>query len=143
MKRKYLKVVIPVDWWIEDVRINDLTFDEDETEKFKQTFPTLFDDDNFVLNINLETGHIDNWPGSTTGGDFRTVKLVDIASYYIIDENGDMVEDYEGAYVPEVLSIVEKGFGDYLEFYVTPAGDIEAWEYDITKKLYEQPQQNR
>ena len=143
MKRKYLKVVIPVDWWIEDVSINDLTFDEDETEKFKQTFPTLFDDDNFVLNINLETGHIENWPGSTTGGDFRTVKLVDIASYYIIDENGDMVEDYERAYVPEVLSIVEKGFGDYLEFYVTPAGDIEAWEYDINKKLYEQPQQNR
>jgi hypothetical protein len=143
MKRKYLKVVIPVDWWIEDVHINDLTFDEDETEKFKQTFPTLFDDDNFVLNINLETGHIENWPGSTTGGDFRTVKLVDIASYYIIDENGDMDEDYEGAYVPEVLSIVEKGFGDYLEFYVTPAGDIEAWEYDINKKLYEQPQQNR
>ena len=126
MKRKYLKVVIPVDWWIEDVRINDLTFDEDETEKFKQTFPTLFDDDNFVLNINLETGHIENWPTSTTGGDFRTVKLVNIASYYIIDENGDLVEDYERAYVPEVLSIVEKGFGDYLEFYVTPAGDIEA-----------------
>ena len=143
MKRKYLKVVIPVDWWIEDVSINDLTFVEDETEKFKQTFPTLFDDDNFVLNINLETGHIENWPGSTTGGDFRTVKLVDIASYYIIDENGDMVEDYERAYVPEVLSIVEKGFGDYLEFYVTPAGGIEAWEYDINKKLYEQPQQNR
>lgn len=143
MKRKYLKVVIPVDWWIEDVSINDLTFDEDETEKFKQTFPTLFDDDNFVLNINLETGHIENWPGSTTGGDFRTVKLVDIASYYIIDENGDMVEDYERAYVPEVLSIVEKGYGDYLEFYVTPTGDIEAWEYDINKKLYEQPQQNR
>ena len=143
MKRKYLKVVIPVDWWIEDVSINDLTFDEDETEKFKQTFPTLFDDDNFVLNINLETGHIENWPGSTTGSDFRTVKLVDIASYYIIDENGNMVEDYERAYVPEVLSIVEKGFGDYLEFYVTPAGDIEAWEYDINKKLYEQPQQNR
>jgi hypothetical protein len=143
MKRKYLKVVIPVDWWIEDVRINDLTFDEDETEKFKQTFPTLFNDDNFVLNINLETGHIENWPTSTTGGDFRTVKLVDIASYYIIDENGDMVEDYERAYVPEVLSIVEKGYGDYLEFYVTPAGDIEEWEYDINKKLYEQPQQNR
>ena len=142
MKRKYLKVVIPVDWWIEDVSINDLTFDEDETEKFKQTFPTLFDDDNFVLNINLETGHIENWPGSTTGGDFRTVKLVDIASYYIIDENGNMVEDYERAYVPEVLSIVEKGFGDYLEFYVTPAGDIEEWEYDINKKLYEQPKQN-
>jgi hypothetical protein len=143
MKRKYLKVVIPVDWWIEDVRINDFTFDEDETEKFKQTFPTLFDDDNFVLNINLETGHIENWPDSTTGGDFRTVKLIDIASYYIIDENGDLVEDYERAYVPEVLSIVEKGYGDYLEFNVTPAGDIEAWEYDINKKLYEQPQQNR
>ena len=143
MKRKYLKVVIPVDWWIEDVSINDLTFDEDETEKFKQTFPSLFDDDNFVLNINLETGHIENWPDSTTGGDFRTVKLVDIASYYIIDENGDLVEDYERAYVPEVLSIVEKGYGDYLEFNVTPAGDIEAWKYDINKKLYEQPQQNR
>ena len=61
----------------------------------------------------------------------------------VTDENSDMVEDYEGAYIPEVLSIVEKGYGDYLEFYVTPAGDIEAWEYDINKKLYEQPQQNR
>ena len=143
MKRKYLKVVIPVDWWIEDVSINDLTFDEDEADKMKTSFQSLFDDDNFVLNINLETGHIENWPDSTTGGDFRTVKLIDIASYYIIDENGDLVEDYERAYVPEVLSIVEKGYGDYLEFNVTPAGDIEAWKYDINKKLYEQPQQNR
>ena len=54
-----------------------------------------------------------------------------------------MVEDYEGSYVPEVLSIVEKGFGDYLEFYIDRDGHIRDWKYDVTKKLYDQPQEHR
>ena len=142
MKRKYLKVIIPTDWWIEDISIDDLGWEQDEIDVFKKNYPNLFEDDNFVLNIQLSDGLVTNWVKGGCGC-FRTVKLVDTGSYYIIDEDGDMVEDYEGSYVPEVLSIVEKGFGDYLEFYIDRDGHIRDWKYDVTKKLYDQPQEHR
>jgi len=52
----------------------------------------------------------------------------------ISDENDNTIAEYEG-YVPELLSIKEKGYGDYLEFEINKDCKIPGWR--VTQDLLE------
>lgn len=121
---------------LEDIEIGDTCYSWEEVNKYKEDYPGLFEGDNLMLKIRISDGKIMNWPDNTTGS-FRTIKLVDTGDYEVTDAAGNSLERFTG-YVPEVLSIEDKGWGDYLEFDVETDGKIKNWKYDVSKKLSEQ-----
>ena len=77
--------------------------------------------------IDVRTGKISNWPQGKTAS-FRTVKIVDTGEYTLLNAEKKRICGYTG-YVPECLSIEEKGWGDYLEFEVGSNGIIHNWKF--------------
>lgn len=71
-----------------------------------------------------------NWEEGVDG-DFTTVKIVDIGSYQLLDENMTVLCGYDG-YVPDLFCIVRKSWGDYLEFQIGEDCFIEDWKCNDT-----------
>ena len=129
---KYVRFTKEIDYWLDMVDLNgkiyDVMEDEDAWNELRKDFPSLVnDEDEIELLINIENGHIENWPDGKTG-DFCTVKIVDTGHYELLDVAQRKLRVLDG-YVPEFLSIECKGFGDYLEFVVDTKGYIKNWKF--------------
>lgn len=132
---KALVIKMPVECGT-DVSWNGKTYElfrGEEIAQWKQLFPNAYSRENgeLILIINVETGHIENLPENTEA-DFNTIKVVDCGTYTLIDQDGDVVAEYEG-YVPKCLEINDNGYGDYFEFFVTDS-TIEKWKWN--KELF-------
>lgn len=79
--------------------------------------------------IDLETGTIKNWKQGTTAS--IHYKIADEGSYYLLDENNDVVKSIENDYVPSILSPKENGYGDYIIMDIDENGKIENWKTDL------------
>ena len=129
---KYVRFTKEIDYWLDMVDLNGKTYDQmDDDEAWndlRKDFPSLVnDEDEIELLINIENGHIENWPDGKTGN-FRTVKIVDTGHYELLDAAQRKLRVLDG-YVPEFLSIECEGYGDYLEFVVDTKGYIRNWKF--------------
>lgn len=138
---RFLEAWIPWDGCIEDIELDNFRYDQFEPgdeERFAKEWPTLYqkDEDTQIwvyLKIDMNDGTVINWPAGKEGY-FTTVKVVDCGKYRISDENDNTIAEYEG-YVPELLSIKEEGYGDYLEFEINKDCKIPGWR--VTQDLLE------
>ena len=129
---KYVRFTKEIDFWLDMVSLNGKIYDvmeyDDAWNDLRKDFPSLVnDEDEIELLINIENGHIENWPDEKTGN-FCTVKIVDTGHYELLDVAQRKLRVLDG-YVPEFLSIECEGFGDYLEFIVDTKGYIKNWKF--------------
>jgi hypothetical protein len=142
---KYLDAYIPWDGCIEDMEFGDNRYDQFESgdlSRFINDWPSLYykeDGEDYIhFKIDMLTGKVINWPEGFEGN-FTTVKVVDGGTYVITDENGEIILKYDG-YVPELLSVNEKGYGDYLEFEIDKNSMIPGWR--VTNELLQDFEDN-
>ena len=136
----YLKALLPKDEW----HFHEFEIDGETVEgldKVFEKYPQLTDDDEYLkLFIELETGHVVNWPTEFGEFDFHDAKIVDGGIYTLMKSTEPNENDlgYDG-YVPDCLG--HGGWGDYLEFEVDANGNIKDWEFtndDYKQFLHEQ-----
>ena len=132
MEAKYVLFSMELDWWLEGVEFNgerfDMNDDSEALDKFREKWPMLVNDkDELQLIIDVENGHIENWPEGKTAS-FLTVKIVDCGHYELLDAERNIIKQLDG-YVPDFLSIEDEGYGDYLEFEVREDGCIDKWKF--------------
>ena len=129
---KYVRFTKEIDYWLDMVDLNGKIYDvmeyDDAWNDLRKDFPSLVNnEDEIELLINIENGHIENWPDGKTGN-FCTVKIVDTGHYELLDVAQRKLRVLDG-YVPEFLSIECNGYGDYLEFVVDTKGYIRNWKF--------------
>jgi hypothetical protein len=143
---RFLEAWIPWDGCIGDMEFGNKRyeqFEEEDSERFAKEWPTLYQVDEYkqvwiYFRIDMTDGTVINWPAGEEGS-FTTVKVCDGGKYRIADENNTTLGEYEG-YVPELLSVKEKGYGDYLEFEINKDGKIPGWR--VTDSLLEDFEDN-
>ena len=143
---RFLEAWIPWDGCIGDMEFDGSTYDQFEdgdSERFAKEWPTLYQVDEYkqewiYFRIDMNDGTVINWPTGKEGS-FTTVKVCDGGKYRIADVDNKTIGEYEG-YVPELLSVKETGYGDYLEFEVNKDGKIPGWR--VTQDLLEDFEDN-
>ena len=78
--------------------------------------------------IDIDLGNVVNFTANTKIVIFD--KCVDEGTYVLYDEEMNPIVEYEG-YVPTILEVNEKGYGDYLNFTINPDGTIKNWKNHI------------
>ena len=129
---KYVMFTKDLDWWLGEVEFDDEMYDpnddDDALNKFRNDWPSIVNDkDELQIIINIKTGFIENWPEGKTAY-FGNVKLVDTASYALLDRNKNIIKSLRG-YVPTFFSIGCNGWGDYMTFEVEADGHIKDWSF--------------
>ena len=129
---KFVMFKKELDWWLGEVEFDDERYDpnddDDALDKFRNDWPSIVNDkDELQIVIDIETGFIENWPEGKTAY-FGNVKLVDTASYALLDSNKNVIKSHRG-YVPTFFSIGCNGWGDYMTFDVEADGHIKDWSF--------------
>ena len=86
----------------------------------------------WIFDIDLETGHIVDWPEGTTAN--IHYKVCDDGTYCLKSADGEVLVEKD-MYVPNFLSIDDEGFGDYILFRVDEHGNIVNWKKDLEYEL--------
>ena len=128
---KYLKFKMEIDYWVRDFSVGGLNYDlweggKDKWDAFRRDCPFMIEDESVMLLIDVTNGRVVNWKEGVAG-EFTTVKIVDRGSYQLLDENMSLLCGYHG-YVPDLLGIVNKSWGDYLEFRIGKDCFVEDWK---------------
>lgn len=91
----------------------------------------------FQLKIDLDNGHIENWPKGYAMNIYW--KICDQGVYEYIDENGNIIEKLDCDYVPDYLAIEDDGYGDYVIINIDENGNIKNWwsEHQLKSSLEE------
>lgn len=95
-------------------------------DELKDKYPSIcgfFDMDTIVLEIDVDSGKVLNWPEELGSCSFYNFKIVDTGYYKLLDADGNEVVSYEG-YVPSCIG----EWGDYLNFEIIN-GVINDWEF--------------
>jgi hypothetical protein len=128
----YLEVLLPEDeWHFQEFEVDGET--SEGLDALFEKYPQILQDNGYgkylKLIIELETGHVVNWPTEYGGFDFHDAKIVDTGIYTLMKttKQGDDDLGYEG-YVPTCIG--EGGYGDYLEFEIDGNGNIPGWNFD-------------
>lgn len=79
--------------------------------------------------IELETGKILNWTKGVKA-DIH-FKVCDDGSYYLLNEEGQIIVSVEDEYVPSMLSPKGEGYGDYIIMDIDEDGLIQDWEVNL------------
>lgn len=74
------------------------------------------------LKIDIDTGKVIDWPDGTTID--VHYKVCDAGSYYLLDENDDVIVSKEQVYVPSFIG----EYGDYLIIDINEKGFIKNWK---------------
>lgn len=132
---KFLRFKIGIDFWVCDIEVGGRNYDrwdDGETEwgAFKRDCPFMIEEDSVMLLIDVTDGRVVNWKEGVDG-EFTTVKIVDMGSYQLLDENMTELCSYCG-YVPDLFGIVKKSWGDYLEFRIGRDCLIKDWKCNDT-----------
>ena len=106
----------------------DSTINESEDDPDNPKMPCVVDrhgNKRWVIKVDLEEGQVIGWPSGT-----RAVihyKVCDDGHYTLLDDEGDIVEEFD-SYVPDVFSINDSGYGDYVIMTIDGEGFIEDWQ---------------
>ena len=116
---KYLVVNAKVRFW-EDTSLNGVS---DENGNIYGLMG-----DNWVLEIDVDTGKIVNWPE----GDVASVwyKVCDAGEYTLLDSDRNTIVEMKNSYVPNCLDTSNAGYCDYISLEILPDGTIEYWNFD-------------
>lgn len=115
---KYIRFNIPVDAEMDFEWANE---DNEFCEKYYKNIDSL------SLKIDIETGVVCGWIDQHFNEDFTIyAKVVDEGEYALYDSNDNLIASYEG-YVPDILSCIDDGYGDYLSMTISPLGYIDLW----------------
>ena len=79
--------------------------------------------------IDIETGKILNWKQGVKAE--IHYKVCDQCGWELKDENGAIVLDEDGDYVPDTLCPKDSGYGDYIIMDIDENGQIADWEFDV------------
>jgi len=79
--------------------------------------------------IDIDSGIIQNWDkGNKASIHF---KVCDEGSYYLQDEEGNIILSIEANYVPRIACPKENGYGDYIIMDIDENGQIARWDPNI------------
>ncbi len=82
--------------------------------------------------IRLEDGQVMDWqPGYTAEVHY---KVCDDGEYWLQDTNGWRIAKYYSDYVPDLLSVGENGYGDYIIMKIDENGKIKGWKQPEIKE---------
>lgn len=97
-------------------------------EEWRESYPQIFSPYEgqwtIMLNIDVETGEVTNWPQNCPF-DFTNIKIVDTGTY--IAHTPLEIFAYQG-YVPNCLGA--HSYGDYLTFEIDENSHIVDWKFD-------------
>jgi hypothetical protein len=79
--------------------------------------------------INLATGEVKGWPQGVTAD--VHYKVCDEGEYWLQDESGQRVAKWKGCYVPDILSVGDNGYGDYIILKIAEDAKIIGWRPSI------------
>jgi len=79
--------------------------------------------------IDINTGIIKNWVQGVKAE--VCFKVIDGGSYYLNDEDGNIVLSIEKGYVPKIACPKEEGYGDYIIMDIDENGKIADWVQNI------------
>lgn len=82
--------------------------------------------DMWIIDIDVDTGKIVNWPEGNTA--MIHYKVCDGGVYSIIDTDGDFIMSIDG-YVPSMMCPKNSGYGDYVIMDIDKEGYIDGWEF--------------
>ena len=118
MSATYLKVVAPPRYW-EDTKVNG-------QKDVDGTLIPFREGDNWCPIIELSNGRVLNWPEITARIYY---KVCDEGSYYLLDDNKDLIGKWAGFYVPDdFLCHGGNGYGDYIILSIDKFGMIKDWK---------------
>jgi len=123
---KYLKAQVGARYW-EDSDVNGV----EDTEN-GDNIPCKIGD-KWIVQIDLETGQIINWPNGTTAS--IHYKSCDDNIFSLLDEDNNVITQRDG-YVIDLMSPKEEGFGDYVIMDINENGIITNWK--CTEKMIKQ-----
>lgn len=87
----------------------------------------------WIVNINLDEGYIVAWPKGITAKVYY--KVCDDGVYTLVYNDYERIR-WENIYVPSILDISGKSFGDYIEFEIDENGYIK--DFPKGKRLEEE-----
>ena len=80
------------------------------------------------IRIDIEKGIAVNWADQELNDVFSIyAKVRDEGTYRLYDYQCNEIVSYQG-YVPDILSCVDEGYGDYLSMNISPDGRIDNWD---------------
>ena len=79
----------------------------------------------WCVDIDIETGVIKNWPQGQDGKLYT--KVSDTGSYYLLDENKDIIASIKRGYVPKKIIPPKGGYDKYIDIYIDKTGKIANW----------------
>lgn len=79
--------------------------------------------------IDIDSGVIKNWERGKSA-DIH-YKVCDAGSYFLDDEDGNVILSRVDDYVPDILCPEENGYGDYIIMKVDQNGKIANWKPDF------------
>ena len=119
-----LEIVAPVRYW-EDCSIH-LVNDDRMGDCIPDELIPCREGENWCPIIEIDTGKILNWQQGIEAKVF--FKVCDEGSYYLKDEQGETIAAIEKFYVPTLIDLTGKSFGDYLYFSIDENGKIANWQ---------------
>lgn len=118
---KTLEVKARVRYW-DDAEINGERNENGELVPFKNG-------DLWCPIIDVDSGVIKDWPQGTIAN--IHFKVCDAGSYFLKDDQGNVIFSIENDYVPSILCPEENGYGDYIIMKIDENGKIQNWFPDI------------
>lgn len=119
----------------DDKYVDDISYEEQKKGvKPRMPFATFVGDDNeyrWRLTIDIDNLKILDWPKGVEARVFY--KVCDDGSYYLLDKNKECLME-KNCYVPEILSYIENGYGDYIDMYIDKNGYL--YEFPKEKLTY-------
>lgn len=97
--------------------------EEFEHKGIAKDFPGINDRDELVMEINIDTGAIKDWPVGRE--DSIHIKPVDSGTYTLLDGDDRPVASLQQDYVPNRL--IPGEYGDYIEMTIGADGVIKEW----------------
>jgi|GEM_PF-1153970 len=117
-KTTYLQVEAEVRYW-EDAQINGIV---DQTGDMMP----LRTGDLWTPVIRLEDGFVEGWPSGKSAD--ICYKVCDQGEYFLLNDARQRVAKYRSGYVPDMLSVGENGYGDYIILKISANGYINGWK---------------
>ena len=77
--------------------------------------------------IDIDSGIITNWDKGVKAN--IHYKVADCCGYELLDNDGNIIIEFEDGYVPKTLSPKENGYGDYIIMDIDENGKIENWKF--------------
>lgn len=139
---KYLKIDVGPRYWEDaSIKIEEKWEDDiDYLEQKKGTTPKMpfavkdetktYTEYRWQITIDLENAKVLDWPQGVEARVFY--KVCDDGTYYLLDADKNVLKKVD-CYVPDILSYIENGFGDYIDIKIDGDGNLVGYPKENTE----------